>query len=278
MILDPFHAVLGDVALGGVEDSGVEWLLAGVSGWEASASTLDVTQRAGGDGGWAAQAFFASRTLVVAGTCIAPTMGLAVDAVDRLMTAHSLGDQSFALTEATRTLRMTVRRQDQPIVSWLNDRAFDFSLQMVALDPRRFGDEQTVTTALPSSTGGLTIPFTVPFTIDAVTVTGQVSLTNAGFLPGPVVMRVDGPVDSPVIVHSGSSGVQRFAMSLSLAEGEWLDIDMDRHSVLANGQATRNGYITSRGWCQFDPGLNVWAFTAGSYSAAQLSITATPAF
>jgi hypothetical protein len=60
--------------------------------------------------------------------------------------------------------------------------------------------------------------------------------------------------------------------------GEWLTINMDTHQVLANDQANRAQYITSAGWSGFDPGVNVWAFSASSYNAASmLTVTATPA-
>lgn len=124
-------------------------------------------------------------------------------------------------------------------------------------------------------TGGLTVGFTV----DATTVTGQVSLVNPGNEPGPVRLRIDGPCVGPVITHVSTGAQLVFSSSLVLRAGEWLEVDMESRTVLANGQSSRAGWITSRGWSQFDPGRNTWSFTAASFtSAARLTVTATPSW
>lgn len=116
-------------------------------------------------------------------------------------------------------------------------------------------------------------------TIDAVTVTGQVSLTNPGNDTGPLRLRIDGPCTGPVVTHVGTGDRLVFSSSLVLAAGEWLDIDMEKHQVYANGQSSRAGYITARGWFGFDPGQNTFAFTAAQYNAAsQLTVAGTPAW
>ena len=123
--------------------------------------------------------------------------------------------------------------------------------------------------------GGLTIPFT----IDAVTVTGQVSITNPGNETGPVRLRIDGPCRGPVVTHVSTGAQLIFSSSLVLGAGEWLEVDMEARSVLANGQATRAPWITSRGWSGFTPGPNTWTFTADSFDPeALLTVVATPAW
>ena len=128
---------------------------------------------------------------------------------------------------------------------------------------------------LADQAGGLTIPFT----IDAVTVTGQVSLTNPGNETGPVNLRISGPCRGPVVTHVSTGAQLVFSSSLVLGAGEWLEVDMEARSVLANGQATRAPWITSRGWSGFTPGLNTWTFTADAFDpAARLTVVATPAW
>jgi len=121
--------------------------------------------------------------------------------------------------------------------------------------------------------------FTIPFTIDAVTVTGQVSLVNPGNETGPVRLRIDGPCRGPVVTHVSSGAQLVFSSSLVLGVGEWIDVDMEARTVLANGQATRAPWITSRGWSGFTPGENTWAFTAAAFDAdARLTVVATPSW
>jgi len=120
---------------------------------------------------------------------------------------------------------------------------------------------------------------TIPFTIDAVTVTGQVSLVNPGNETGPVRLRIDGPCRGPVVTHVSSGTQLIFSSSLVLGAGEWIDVDMEARTVLANGQASRAPWITSRGWSGFTPGENTWAFTAAAFdAAARLTVVATPSW
>lgn len=120
---------------------------------------------------------------------------------------------------------------------------------------------------------------TISFTIDAVTVTGQVSLVNPGNETGPVRLRIDGPCRGPVVTHVSTGAQLVFASSLVLGVGEWLEVDMEARTVLANGQATRAPWITSRGWSGFTPGENTWAFTAAAFDAdARLTVVATPSW
>jgi hypothetical protein len=54
---------------------------------------------------------------------------------------------------------------------------------------------------------------------------------------------------------------------------------MDRREVLAQGQAARAGYVTSRGWFSLDPGPNDIAFSAANYSStALLTVTTKPSW
>jgi hypothetical protein len=119
----------------------------------------------------------------------------------------------------------------------------------------------------------------IPFTINAVTVTGQVSLINPGNETGPVRLRIDGPCRGPVVTHVATGAQLIFSSSLVLGYGEWIDVDMEARTVLANGQATRAPWITSRGWSGFTPGENTWSFTAAAFDAAALlTVVATPAW
>lgn len=120
---------------------------------------------------------------------------------------------------------------------------------------------------------------TIPFIIDATVVTGQVTLTNDGNESGPVVLRIDGPCVGPVVTHVSTGNALVFSSSLVLQSGEFLLIDMDARTALANGQVNRAGYITSRGWSALDPGDNTFAFTAQQFnSRSQLTVTAYPAW
>lgn len=281
--MDTPYRVLGGLTLAGTEDStGVTWSLDGPSSsdwWAPSGSTIQVVQKPRSSGAWAGDAYETAAHYVLAGLVSAPNAAAMRDALDRLWSAASIKDTILTVVEDAGSRWATVRREDRPSITMVHPLLAKFSIQLVAPDPRRFGPDVTASTALPSTTGGLTVPFTVPFTISATTVTGQIALTNPGTVNGPVSLRISGPVTGPIVTHVASGRSLVFSSSITLGAGEWLDVDAEAMSVLANGQSSRNGWVTSRGWPLFEPGANTYAFTAASFSAgALLTVTGTPAW
>lgn len=249
-----------------------------VKGLGGTASTIKVEQNVRGHGGWAGEAYASSRHFRVSGKVKGEPLAVA-DTGDRLIAAVTLEETKLEYTEFGRERFLIVRREDE--VDWDHDtpRLAEFAFQVVVTDYRKFAAEVSRSTFLPSSSGGLTLPFTVPFIIDARTESGQVSLTNPGNAPGPVRLRIDGPVTGPVITHVASGAQLVFASTLSIGAGEWLDIDMEQHTVLANGQSSRSSWVRSRGWSQFEPGENTWSFSAAVFDpASKLTVMAYPAW
>jgi len=272
---------IGNVVLNSVDSNGVKWVARTVQGWGTSGSTIDVVQKPRQAGGWAGLAYAPPRFLTVTGTVYAPTPTALNTALDQLYAAVSLDATQFTVTDASMARSLMVRRSDVVEPTRRTNLVADFQFQVVAVDPRKLGTQLSGVTGLPSSTGGLTIPFTIPFTVNSTVVSGSVSLTNPGSEPGPVVLRIDGPCQGPVITHASSSTTAQlvFSSSLTLGLGEWLTVDMDARTALANDQSSRSSYITSRGWSQFDPGVNTWSFTAVLYDAASmLTVKASPAW
>jgi hypothetical protein len=153
-------------------------------------------------------------------------------------------------------------------------------VDIFCFDPRRFGAALTSTLSLPMATGGLVVPFSVPVTLTTTQTTGVVTLTNAGKVAGPVTMRINGPISAPTITHQQSGSSLVFSSAAVVNAGDWLAIDCEAKTVLYNGQASRNGWLQTRGWFGFQPGANTIAFTTGGAynSSAQLQVTATPAW
>jgi hypothetical protein len=271
-------ATLGAVEFNTVDSNGVAWVLEAINGWSGGAgSTLQLTQKANANGAWRGPAYLPSLPLELTGNVVAPNAALAIAASDTLVAAVTLAPSQLTVTEYSTQRWMMVQRQDSPDITWLTDTAFSYSLQVVAADPRKLADALVDSTGLPSSSGGLTVPFTVPFSINSTVVSGRCVLTNPGNATGPVVLRIDGPVTGPIVTHVGSGATLAFASSMTLASGEWLIVDMENQQVLANGQVSRNGWVTQRGWSGFDPGGNTWQFAATSGSGT-LTVTANPAW
>jgi hypothetical protein len=279
-IIAQSYATIGGLTLSGREDSGVEFILQTVEGWGGADTTISPVQKPRQAGAWAGYSYEVARSIVLTGTTYALDAGSASDALDRLIAACTLDATVLTVVESGRSRWVSVRRDGAVVPVWISSTAFTWSVQFVAVDPRKFGASLTGQTALPSSTGGLTVPFTVPYVIASTVVSGQVSLTNPGNSTGSVILRIDGPCTGPVITRTGVTGSSLvFASSLVLNTGEWLTVNGDARTAMANDQANRAGYITSRGWPTFEPGVNTFSFTATGYNAASLlTVTATPAW
>ncbi|MGH9247941.1 MAG: phage distal tail protein [Acidimicrobiales bacterium] len=137
----------------------------------------------------------------------------------------------------------------------------------VALDPRIYSAaEHTGSIGLPSSSGGLTAPVTVPFTVAAVVTAGRVTLVNAGTEPTGLLFRVDGPVVSPRVTLAGPGGPQALIFDLTLTVGQWLDVDTAARTVYLNGTSSRRGLTAVVGdWPALPPGPWELAFDAAAF-------------
>jgi len=271
-------ATIGPLALTSVEASGVQWILGDFTGWGAPGGTLTQTQKPRQRGAWSGLSYAKPRPMVATGACIAPTDALASDALDRLISASSLDATLLSVAEGDRSRWCMARRDGDVLPDWVGACAFTYSVQFAADDPRKLGAPLTGSTGLPSFTGGVTFPLTFPLTFNATRVTGNVNLTNEGNETGPVFLRIDGPCVGPVITHVASGLSLVFASSLTLGVGEWLEVDLEAHTAMANGQSSRANWIVSRQWFGFDSGPNTYQFTAASYTTdALLTVTATPA-
>lgn len=269
----------GLVTLGATDADGVQWRLIEFEGWEGSPSpTLDVVQNPRQDWASAGESFLTARYMAARGLIVAPTPALLNAAIDRLNAAISKAARPYTVNQDGDERWLNARRADEVRMTKMNSQVAQYAVQIVATDGRKLHPELTGSTLLPSSSGGLTVPFTALFTVPATQITGQVSLENDGNTTGPVRLRIAGPVQGPVVTHVSSGRQLVFSSSLVLAAGEWLDIDMDARTVLANGQSNRRMYVTSAAWSAFERGGNTWAFTAAVYDpAAQLTVFASPA-
>ena len=272
-----------DVLLNSIDSDGVLWLIHqdGFDGWGSPGSTAELTQRARGHGSTSSEGFLRSRVMSISGVFDAPTPELALAAADKLSAGVSLSEFTLSVSQAGSIRSCIVKRQDDVIIKWVDALTANFSIQIAAKDPRKYGDLVSASTLLPFSAGGLVRPSTWPRTWTGVSGTGVARVTNSGNTQAPVWLRIDGPIPAGgwTVTHIGKNQSLTFATALALDAGEFVTVDMERREVLAQGQSARAGYVTSRGWFSLDPGDNDIAFSSQNYSAtAQLTVTTKPAW
>lgn len=277
LLSDAYVTLSGVVLSGEDEATGVTRVMESFEGWGGVGPRLGLAPKPRANGSWAGTSYLQPRSVSASGWFIATTAEAAKAAVDELIWACSLSGTTLTVTESGTSRSINARRSGEVIVEWSSPRECHWSIQMIATDPRKYGTTLTGSTALASSSGGFSFPMTFPLTIDSTVVSGQVHLNNPGNVAGPVSLRIDGPVTAPIVTHVTSGQSLVFASSLVLGAGQWIEVNMERREVLENGQASRNGWVTSRGWSSFVPGDNTWAFAAGAYDPGSLlTVTASP--
>lgn len=281
-----FFVTLGSLMLDGTDEHGVLWVCDPLIGWEDPASTIQVEPRTRAHGGVAGEAFMQPRTVVVEGNIVAPSASALVGALDRLNAAASLGETVLMEHGPSGDRWVRARRQGAVLAPKITATHARFSVQFVCPEPRRFGTELTAEIALPSSSGGLRFPVRFPLRFTAATTGGAQTLVNTGQVAGPVWLRLDGPsnpadppLTGPVVTQVSTGRRLVFASSLSLGYGEWVDVDAERQTVLAQGTSSRAQWVTEDGFPTFEPGVNTYALSASVYSASsKLTVRALPAW
>jgi hypothetical protein len=274
---------IGSLLLNAVDANGTKWPVTKFDGWHGTSDpTLSPVQKTRASGATVGDSFSTGRTMTITGLIISTSAAQQSQDWDTLNAAISRQSTLMQVSESGRVRWVMVSRSSAITPNKINAWMSGFTVQVFAKDWRKFGSPLTDYTLLPSSVGGYSYPgFKFPYDIPARSLSGQVTLNNPGNEVGPVVLQVNGPATGPAITHRGSGAQLTFASNLVLGVGEFLLIDMEKKSVLANGQpgASRNAFITNRGWSGFDPGDNTWAFTAATFNASsQLAVTATPSW
>lgn len=274
---------LGGLNLTGVDAAGCSWrTLAPIEGWDGSpSSSFMLTKKPRQPGGFLGPTpQLAARHVTLTGLVQAPTASALEDALDRLNAAASVKTPSLlSITRGTSPRTARVFRDGDVVPEEVTDTLASWTVELMAPDPRKYGPTQTATTGLPSSSGGLSWPLSWPVSWTGISTSGTLSIFNPGNIEAPLYLRIDGPVTGPKIRHV-SSGVELvLASSYTVAAGSYLLVDMENRTVLEGGTASRNGWITNRGWFELDKGANDLIFSADTYNGdALLTATYAPAY
>lgn len=271
--LGGLRADLGSIPLGGVDGSEVAWPLQTMEGWDSTDLRSETVPREGAHGSWSSPIYLGERVITMAGKTIAPDVPTLDAALERLLAAVSLTDTTLTVHESIPKCA-TVRRSGKVLAQRITGTILDWSIQVTAADPRRYSTTtDTGTTHLPTSTGGVTVPYTLPYTIDATTVAGQITATNVGTFDTAPVFTITGPVSRPQVMTQMPDGSVRFLnYSQDLSASDVLVIDTGAsgpRSVTLNGNASRRRYLTTpAGWPTTPSGSTVtFQFRAAAYNS-----------
>lgn len=288
--LRDIQLTLNGFPLYGLDDNGCEWHVTfqDVSGlFDGVASTLKTSEKTMTDGWYGNLPRLQGRTITIEGHIIGRCTESCITAWNTFKSVLDTG--GMLLTARLGNIGRQVRvwqSESAPLIKWDGVNILRFSLGLTALSPYLYGlDSVSGVLGLPNSSGGMQFPY--HFEEDGVSlsswmwsekvISGNVVLSNVGTAPSPVMIRIDGPVVAPQVLHVGSGHVMAFDMSLG--SGHYVTINGVTHEILIDGTDPARGRVVRREWSQAEPGRNVWGFNAGEYSAAaRMTVSFYPAY
>lgn len=291
-LTDPrdLQLTLNGFPLYGVDDNGCEWHVTfqDVSGlFDGAASTLQTETKVMSDGWYGNLPRLQGRTITIEGHIIGRCTESCVTSWNAFKSVLDAGGMllTVRLGGIGRQARVW-QSASAPLIKWEGVNILRFSLGLTSLSPYLYGLESVSGSSfLPSSTGGMTFPYHFEAADGAfgswrwseTVVSGSVALSNEGTAPSPVLIRIDGPVINPQILHVGSGHVMAFDMSFGV--GHYATINGVTHEILVDGTDPARGRVNRREWSQAEPGLNIWGFNADEYSAtARMTVSFYPAY
>nr|UVM84420.1 MAG: tail protein [Bacteriophage sp.] len=281
---------LNGVPLYGLDDNGCEWhtTFQDVSGlFDGVASTLRTESKAMTDGWYGNLPRLQGRTITIEGHIIGRCTESCVNAWNAFKSVLDTG--GMLLTARLGGIGRQARvwqSSSAPLIKWDGVNILRFSVGLTSLSPYLYGlDSVSGSTGLPSSSGGMRFPYRFEEAGVSLSswmwsenvVSGQVALGNVGTAPSPVMIRIDGPVVNPQVLHVGSG--HTIAFKVSLGSGHYVTINGVTHEILIDGTDPARGRVVRREWSQAEPGMNIWGFNASEYSAtARMTVSFYPAY
>nr|UVY59156.1 MAG: tail protein [Bacteriophage sp.] len=274
----------------GVDSYGCEWHVTfqDVSGlFDGVASTLKTSGKAMTDGWYGNLPRLQGRTITIDGHIIGRCTESCVTAWNAFKSVLDTGGMTLIarLGDIGRQVRVW-QSASAPMIKWDGVNMLRFSVGLTALSPYLYGlDSVSGVTGLPSSSGGMQFPYHFEEPGGSLSawmwsenvVSGQVALDNVGTAPSPVMIRIDGPVVDPQVLHVGSGHAMAFNMSLG--SGHYATINGVTHEILIDGTDPARGRVVRREWSQAEPGMNGWGFNASEYSpTARMTVSFYPAY
>lgn len=259
-------AVLGALTMGAVDSRGTQIYLNDLEGWEGSTATTGTSEdKSGEHGSWIGDAWHPGRVVEAKLTLVGASFVAVSRSLRDIAAAIPLQTPNQLMVDDHGEVLTAKVRQGGEFKSSQQGHHAVASVVLFAPDPRRYSVAATVaSTALPSTTGGLTAPFTAPFPISATSVSGVLQVTNSGNADSPPVFTITGPCTPFQLTHRTSGAVLSYPETVPA--GRSVVIDMAARTALLDG-APR---FVSGSWFAYSPGVNEVAFTASGYDPASL--------
>lgn len=263
---------LGDVELGVVDDDGTAWLWRGLDGWDGPPLSGAVTQRAADHGGWAGPQFMAPRALTLRISALAPSWAARDAARTRLQAALPIDGLVVLRYDEPVPTQALVRRSGTLSEDCPNLTDADFTIGLVAPDPRKYATTERVATIRAPATAGTGIapPLTPPLGLPHGAPPTAATATNGGNTATRPVATITGAIAAPALVNA-STGQAVSYPSLVLGAGDVLVVDFDSRQGYLGGAFRPASPASS--WWELAPGPTTVMLAGTSDGSATATLT-----
>lgn len=228
------------ITFGVADENRVGWRYTSLSGWDSADADEGAQNRTGADGMWDADNFFSGRQVGLEGFIHAPSAAALDEAMEQLEQALPLRGRrvTFTVNETT-PKQVSARRSGRPMMSKLTDVVAQFSIALLAVDPRKYGvDIQSAAGSLGAPGGGVSFPMALPLVLPGREPGGEFfTVTNAGKYETPPLIRIVGPGRNLGIANLSTG--QSLSYPFDLLDGDELVIDTNAGAAQLNGTAYR---------------------------------------
>lgn len=265
-------AKLGGLIFGGVDTDGVQWILTDISGFYDIDLEGETGARAWRDGDWVGRGWirghrFTVKIAVKTDENRPDLVTRAVEAIKRALPVRTPAPLVVRDREQV-TAEDVICEDKVKVTRWRT--AAHIEIPFLAPSPVRYAADwdtgaiawDVYETGLPKKSGGLRVPFRVPFIIKSAVVAGELRFIVGGSARPLSLIEVTGPVRNPVIRDAVAGW--RVAVNLDMGAGERLVIDPTARTVELNG-ASRRGAI-SGGFPVIDVGEHLITWSADGYT------------
>lgn len=267
-VLGEWPIDLDNLGLDRVDEYGGLWSVTEFAGRGSPPSSVEVTQRVRGHGAWIGGRYWQAKPYTISGAYEGADELARFAAEQRLLQTVGLGDVRMVMHEET-DRETTVVLNGELAIDPVNAYAFTFQLELLAPDPFRYATEAvTVSTGLPSQSGGATWPKTWPAVWSGVSATGALLAHNGGTADAYPVFVVYGPLDDIVLSQPATGRVITIDLAAAgqpLLAGEWLEVDMRRERVTLQGTQTRR-YAMRGEFFSLPPGDSTVLFSSSTFN------------
>lgn len=185
-----------------------------------------------------------------------------------------------------RRIKLRVDQWSEPYEGYVASQAREVQLQWKAPDgvwEAADAAEETIAADIATDAGGMSFPTSFPMSFAPTMAVGSTTVTNFGVIPSHFVVRLYGPCTAPTLVNETTGEQLAFTSSLSLAAGQYVEVDTREQTATAQSDAsvTRLNYVdfATTSWWQLQPGDNAIRYAPKDADAgAQAVITYRPAW